>query len=103
MTKGDGVLVYSPKVNYSGNQKLQAFTAVGEVTGDEVYQHKMTDDFIPHRRDVKYQPAHDVPIVPMIKELDFIEDKKAWGYLFRFGFFEIPVNDFMRIKSKMIS
>jgi hypothetical protein len=34
--------------------------------------------------------------------LDFIKNKKAWGYPFRFGFFEISENDFNRITEKML-
>ena len=54
MKKGDYLLYYSPKVDLDSDQKLQAFTAVGKMTGDEVYQFEMTPDFIPFRRDVEY-------------------------------------------------
>jgi hypothetical protein len=39
----------------------------------------------------------------MIEELDFITNKKAWGYNFRFGFFEVPDADFKKIKEQMIT
>jgi hypothetical protein len=41
MSKGDWVIFYSPKQSYSGDEPLQAFTAIGRVADDEVYQHKM--------------------------------------------------------------
>src|SRR5437879_8079064 len=50
----DWVIFYSPKVTYQGDEKLQAFTAIGQVTGGSVYQHKISDDFIPYRRDVHF-------------------------------------------------
>ncbi|BBD22030.1 EVE domain protein [Streptococcus constellatus subsp. constellatus SK53] len=54
MKKGDYLLYYSPKIDLDSDQKLQAFTAVGKMTGDEVYQFEMAPDFIPFRRDVEY-------------------------------------------------
>ena len=38
MRVGDGIVYYSPKVEFESNEKLQAFTAIGEVTGESVYQ-----------------------------------------------------------------
>jgi hypothetical protein len=99
---GDWVIFYSPKQNYISNEPLQAFTAIGQVTGEELYQHKISEDFIPWRRNVKYNKCDEAPIAPLINELDFIENKKAWGYKFRFGFFEIGEKDFKVIKSAMI-
>jgi len=98
----DWVIFYSPKVTYEGDEKLQAFTAIGQVANGEIYQHKMSDDFIPYRRNVKYYSCKDVPIVPLIGSLDFIRDKKAWRFRFRFGFFEIGERDFNLLKEKML-
>lgn len=102
MQAGDGVLYYSPKVEFEGNEKLQAFTAIGEVTGETVYQFDMGGGFVPYRRDVKYAECVDVPILPLIPALTFIKDKTSWGYMFRFGFFEIPKVDFDLIASQML-
>lgn len=102
MSPGDGVICYSPKQSYTGKEALQAFTAVGEVADDKVYQHKMSDDFIPYRRNINWHPGKEVSIAPLIEQLDFIKDKKAWGYAFRFGFFEIPERDFKLINSLMV-
>lgn len=98
----DWVIFYSPKVTYEGDEKLQAFIAIGQVADEKLYQHKMSDDFIPYRRNVKYYSCKDVPIVPLIGSLDFIRDKKAWGFRFRFGFFEIGERDFNLLKEKML-
>jgi hypothetical protein len=102
MSAGDWVVCYSPKQTYAGNQPLQAFTAIGEVADDEIYQHKMSDSFTPWRRNVKFHNSHDAPIAPLIGQLDFITNKHAWGYQFRFGFFEIPEHDFKLIRSAMV-
>jgi len=42
------------------------------------------------------------PIQPLIAELTFIQDKKHWGYVFRYGCFEIPKHDFDLIASRML-
>ncbi|MDR3693577.1 EVE domain-containing protein [Mucilaginibacter sp.] len=102
MAINDWVICYSPKVAYGGNELCQAFTAIGQVADDEIYQHKMAEDFIPYRRNIKYHACKDASILPLIEKLDFITNKKSWGYPFRFGFFEIPEHDFKLIKSLMV-
>ncbi len=102
MNPGDWVICYSPKQSYSGNDPLQAFTAIGEVADDKVYQHKMSEDFIPYRRNINWQKCKETPIAPLIATLDFIKNKSSWGYQFRFGFFEIPEADFKLIQSSMV-
>jgi len=99
----DWVIFYSPKVTYEGDEKLQAFTAIGQVADEKLYQYKMSDDFVPYRRNVTYYPCKDVPIVPLIGSLGFISDKKAWGFRFRFGFFQIGRDDFNLLKGKMLN
>ncbi|MEI2610892.1 MAG: EVE domain-containing protein [Candidatus Promineifilaceae bacterium] len=102
MRVGDGVLYYSPKQTFGGQEKCQAFTAIGRVVGDTVYPFDMGGGFVPHRRDVAYFPCVETPIQPLIPALSFIEDKSRWGYLFRFGFFEIPQADFDLIARGML-
>lgn len=100
--KGDWVIFYSPKTKYEGGEPLQAFTAMGRLTDEQIYQHKMSEDFTPFRRDVEFYEVEETPIKPLIGDLDFIENKTSWGYKFRFGFFEIGEQDFERIKGNMI-
>ncbi|MDB5157802.1 MAG: hypothetical protein JWR50_2509 [Mucilaginibacter sp.] len=102
MKAGDWVIFYSPKQTFKGNEVCQSFTAIGQVADDQVYQHKMSDDFIPFRRNVKFYKSTETPIAPLINELDFIPNKTSWGYPFRFGFFEIGEHDFELIKAEMI-
>ncbi len=103
MLVNDWVICYSPKQTYSGNELCRAFTAIGQVKDENVYQYKMTDTFTPYRRNISYYNCTETPIVPLIEQLDFIKNKKSWGYPFSFGFFEIPEHDFELIKSQMIS
>jgi hypothetical protein len=102
LSAGDWVIFYSPKQAYAGNESLQAFTAIGQVTDEGPYQFKMTEDFIPYRRNVDFYECRETPIVPLIPKLDFIENKKSWGYKFRFGFFEIQEHDFELIRAQML-
>ncbi len=102
ISAGNWVIVYSPKQTMQGSDPLKAFTAIGQAADENIYQHKMSDDFIPYRRDVIYYDCIETPIEPLINDLDFIINKKSWGYPFRFGFFEINEHDFGLIKARMI-
>jgi predicted RNA-binding protein len=61
----------------------------------------MGNNFIPHRRDVRFVEARETPIRPMIEDLSFIKNKQSWGYIFRFGLLEIPEVDFQLIVTAM--
>ena len=103
MSKGDLILVYSSKIALDGNEKYQKFTAIGEVIDDAIYPFQMSENFIPFRRNIRFYACEECSIIPLIAELDFIENKKMWGYPFRYGFFEINKKDYNLIASKMIT
>jgi hypothetical protein len=100
MQTGDYILVYSLGVSVGAADKWQKFTAAGRVTGHEAYQVRMLPDFLPFRRRVAFYPSRECAISPLIAGLDFIRNKKKWGYPFLFGFFEIGEKDFTLIASK---
>jgi len=102
MRVGDWVLYYSPKIKFGGNKKCQAFTAIGKVTGETIYPFDIGNGFIPFRRDVEFLNCTEVSIVPLIPALIFIKNKTNWGYVFRFGFFEIQKEDFDLVASQML-
>jgi len=102
MKKEDFVIYYSGKQTLGKEDKCQEFTALGKVMDDEVYQFQVTEDFCPSRRNIEFLPSKEVSILPLINDLDFIQNKKSWGYPFRFGFFEINQHDFDLISSKML-
>ncbi len=54
MQRGDWLLYYSPKIRLDGHDKLQAFTALGQITDDQAYPFQMSASFIPFRRNVAY-------------------------------------------------
>ncbi|QKZ13528.1 hypothetical protein [Spirosoma sp. KUDC1026] len=61
------------------------------------------NDFEPYRRNVTFYPANDVPILPLIDDLDFIRNKKSWGYTFRVGFFEMKQTGFNLIRDRLLA
>jgi predicted RNA-binding protein len=101
MSKDDWLVFYSPKTALERGEPLQAFTAIGQVVDDEPYQVEMTADFHPFRRNVDFLPCKETAIRPLIDDLHFIEDKKRWGYKFRFGVFKIDDHDLDLIRRNM--
>lgn len=102
MHKDDWLIIYSPKTAMMNNEKYQKFTGIGQVIDDEVYPYQMSENFVPFRRNIDFQSCCETSILPLISELDFIPNKKSWGYPFRFGFFEIQESDFNLISSKLL-
>jgi hypothetical protein len=102
MQKGDFIIYYSSKQFFGKPDKCQEFTAVGMIKDDEVYEFQMMPDFRPSRRNIDFFKSKDISIIPFINSLEFIKDKKNWGYPFRFGILEINQHDFDLIASQML-
>jgi len=103
MQKNDLVVFYSAKQTMGKPQVCQAFTAIGEVADDDIYHVQLSDNFCPSRRAIDFLPAREVSILPLIAELNFIKNKKSWGFPFRYGFFEIQKEDFNLIAETMLN
>jgi len=101
MQPGDGVICYSPTGTFGGKDRLQAFTGIGTVTDDNVYQVDMGGGFHPFRRDVAYLDSQAAPIGPLLNELDLTRDNRNWGSRFRFGLVPITPDDFQKIARAM--
>jgi hypothetical protein len=102
MRKDDFIIYYSGKQTLGRPQMCQEFTGIGKVADEEIYQQRMSEDFCPSRRDIEFLPSRDVSILPLISGLNFIHDKRNWGYPFRFGLLEIDQHDFDLISSQML-
>lgn len=98
---GDWIIYYSPTELFGHKTPCRKFTAIGRIKDGEPYQFKMSDDFIPWRRDVDFAPSHDASIEPLIDDLSFIKNKKQWGFIFKYGLVSIPQDDFKIIASSM--
>lgn len=100
MQAGDGFVYYSPKESLDGAEPLQAFTAIGTITDDEIWQAD-EGSFKPWRKRVTYVAANDAPIRPLLDDLSFTKGKTNWGYAFRYGLIEITPADFRLIAKAM--
>ena len=98
---GDGILYYSPTETFRGKDRLQAFTLIGYVHDERVYQVDMGTGFMPYRRDVDYAVADEAPIRPLLDKLEMTRGKSDWGYRLRFGLVEITRTDFVTIAEAM--
>lgn len=97
----DWLVVYSPKLSMEGETKCQSFTAIGQAKDEEAYQYQMTESFHPFRKNIKFYNCQETSILPLINDLEFIQDKQKWGFPFRFGLLEIKEKDFNLIISRM--
>ncbi|MEC0184639.1 EVE domain-containing protein [Paenibacillus peoriae] len=102
MRSGDWLIYYSPRTEMKGGETLQAFTAIGWAIDNVVYRYKISDDFIPHRRNMSYLPCRIVKIAGLLDKLTFTRMEQNWGYPFRFGQFEINRKDFLTIANEML-
>jgi predicted RNA-binding protein len=99
---GDWLIYYSPGTRRDGGDPVQAFTGIGEVEGDEVFQADVGGGVAPWRRRIAFRSCREVPIRPLIQRLSFIHDKQRWSYVFRRGLVEIPRADFVLIAAEML-
>lgn len=102
MKRGDWIVYYSGRESMDTKARCQRFTAIGELTGAEVYQVHLPGNFHPFRRDVTFCEAEEVDIRPLLPSLTFIKNKQFWGLPFRRGYFEIAETDFQRIAEAML-
>jgi hypothetical protein len=101
MQPGDWLVYYSPRMEMGDGKPLQAFTAIGRVMDDRVYEYPMSATFIPYRRNIEYVPCRVVKIESLLDRLSFTRGKRNWGYLFRTGHFAINHEDFLIIAEAM--
>jgi hypothetical protein len=99
MKKDDWLIYYSPG-NAMGKSDLQAFTAIGTVPDDHVFQFKMFEDFIPFRRKISYINSKEVMLASIKSKLNFTLEKN-WGYQLLRGLVELSKEDFITIAKFM--
>ncbi|WP_123042490.1 EVE domain-containing protein [Cohnella candidum] len=103
MQAGDWLIYYSPRTDMQNGEPLQAFTAIGQVEDDRVYEYRMSDSFIPFRRNIRYTTCKETKIRPLLEQLSFTRGVDNWGYPFRYGHFEISEQDFRIIADSMLN
>lgn len=100
-SKGDWIVYYSSKDTFENGKSYQNFTAIGQITDDEPYQPSNQKQFKPYRRNVDYEVCHEAEIRPLLENLNFIKNKKRWGFYLMSGFREISKEDFEIIAHAM--
>jgi hypothetical protein len=98
---GDWVIYYSPSEIMGGRDRLQAFTAIGQVQEDDTYRFDMGGGFVPWRRNIDWFDATEAEIRPLLEMLSFTRERQNWGYQFRFGVLAINSEDFDVIAGAM--
>jgi hypothetical protein len=90
MQPGDWLVYYSPQERLGERTPVQAFTAIGQLADDRIWQAD-EGDFKPWRRTVSYRPdARRVPIADLHHRLD-LTAAPNWGYRLRRGL--VPLTD----------
>jgi len=98
---GERIAYYSPVRVFGGKDACQAFTAIGTVRDERVYQGRMADGFEPFRKDVEWLAADEAPIRPLLESLSFTQGKPNWGYAFRVGLLKVTADDMALIAKAM--
>ena len=98
---GDRVAYYSPVRVFGTKDACQAFTALGTVRDERVYQGIMAGGFEPFRKDVDWLDTVEAPIRPLLDRLSFTQGKANWGYAFRFGLLKATADDIALIADAM--
>ena len=102
MTRGDGVVIYSPRTNFPDGMQLQAFTLIGRVADAEPFQHGIAGQLM-WRRPVLWQESRWAPIRPLLDQLDITRGLKSWGMAFRYGLSKLTGADFALIADAMLA
>ncbi|MFI7541904.1 EVE domain-containing protein [Actinoplanes sp. NPDC049599] len=96
---GDWLIYYSPRTSLRGSEALQAFTAIGELPDDEIWQ-AAEGDFRPWRRRVRYRPeAVETPVRSLPLDLTAAP---GWGQQLRRGLVPLSAHDFAAIGTAML-
>jgi hypothetical protein len=101
MSRGDGMVYYSPRERFDADVPCRAFTTLGRVADDAPYRFDMGGGFVPYRRNVESLVARDVPFARVRERLEFVRASRSVGLLFRRGHFEISASDFRLIAREM--
>ncbi|WP_436535483.1 EVE domain-containing protein [Actinoplanes sp. HUAS TT8] len=98
LAAGDWFVYYSPRTSLRDGRPLQAFTAIGVVADDEIWQAD-EGDFHPWRRRITYRPdARETPIRSLSLDLTA---QPGWGVQLRRGLVPLTEGDLDRIRTAM--
>jgi hypothetical protein len=99
---GDQFVFYAPKSGVMEGETVQAFVALGTVTGEQSVERMWADTkFSAWTKEAAFVPINEVPVKPMLDDLSFVSNPRYWGMAFRRSFFEITPEDFSKIHKAM--
>ena len=103
LEKGDGIAYYSPRTTMMDGERVQAFTAIGQIVSERQYQVESGGDFKPYRVDAKYRTsARKADIRPLLDMLSFTKNRGSnWGLAFRRSKIKVDRDDFRIIGEAM--
>jgi hypothetical protein len=93
MRAGDWLVYYSPTTERGGGQRLEAFTALGQLVDDDIFDYDMGGGFTPARRRVRYEPVRPIVIQALEPELH-LTACSHWGVALRRGHLQLDAHDF---------
>jgi hypothetical protein len=99
MQRGDWLVYYSPTFEMGG-RPLRAFTAIGRIEDDTVFEFEMSDGFVPFRRRVSYVSAREVLLSSLADQLELCA-RPNWGMALRRGHLPLSDADFACIARAM--
>ncbi|TLD83291.1 EVE domain-containing protein [Helicobacter sp. MIT 11-5569] len=91
MRKDDKIIYYSPKLSMESQTPYQAFTALGTIADENVYQVEMFAGFFPFRRNVLWSAiVRECPLAIAREHNEW----KGYASKLRFGHFEVSQSFF---------
>jgi EVE domain len=99
MRPGDWLVYYSATEEMGGGERLQAFTALGQLVDDRIYEVEL-DEWRPHRRAVRYEAVGRVPIAALAPQLH-LTAQPHWGVALRRGHLPLDAHDFQLIAAAL--
>lgn len=101
MQAGDSIVYYSPRESLADSKPtLQAFTAMGHVLDDTIWQAD-EGDFQPWRRRLAYVAGATPAALSAIRDHLELTAQPNWGYSLRRGLIELSEHDFRVIEAEM--
>ncbi len=101
MEPGDGLVYYSPRESLADPKPaLQAFTAIGYVSDDMIWQAD-EGEFQPWRRRITYVEGATPAALSTTRDRLEFSTQPNWGYRLRRGLIELSEHDFRVIEAAM--
>ena len=98
---GDWVAYYSPREGLREGAELRAFTAIGRALDGEPREREMVADITGWSRPMRWLPASQADIYPLLDRFSFVKDRGHWGMYFRKSLFSVSRDDFALIADAM--